>query len=186
MLDRAHPLWKFIVVHGRGDGNTAVIWKVHHAMVDGVSGVDIALVLHDLKPEGDRRMGGAGAWTPRPLPDSTTLLQDAVRDRLVEAAHQWTEAAFRWLRPVEASERDRRVATAVAQSPRLLQPAPPTPFNGPLSSRRQFAWVQFPFGAIREIRSALGGTINDVVLAVVAGGLGRYLRAHGSVTDGVV
>jgi diacylglycerol O-acyltransferase len=185
MLDRAHPLWKFIVVQGRHDGNTAVVWKVHHAMVDGVSGVDIAMVVHDLKPEGDARPARA-AWTPRPMPDEVSLLQEAVRDRLTEAAQQWTEAAFRWLRPAQASAQDRKMASAIMRTgPRLLTPAPPTPFNGPLSPRREFAWVQFPFTEIRQIRSALGGTVNDVVLAVIAGGLGRYLRAHDYPTDGV-
>ena len=186
MLDRAHPLWKFIVVQGRSDGNTAVVWKVHHAMVDGVSGVDIAMVLHDLKPGGDARPAASATWTPRPMPDEVSLLQDAVRDRLTEAAQQWTDAAFRWLRPAQAREQDRKMTSAIVKTgPRLLWPAPPTPFNGPLSPRRQFAWVQFPFGEIRQIRAALGGTVNDVVLTVIAGGLGRYLRAHGQRTDGV-
>jgi len=67
----------------------------------------------------------------------------------------------------------------------VLQLPPPTPFNRPLSAQRQFAWAEFSFTEIRGIRSALGGTINDVVLAVVAGGLGRYLRAHGYRTEGV-
>jgi WS/DGAT/MGAT family acyltransferase len=186
MLDRAHPLWKFIVVHGRSDGNTAVVWKVHHAMVDGVSGVDITLVVHDLKRDGDPRPLASSTWTPRPMPDEISLMQDAVRDRLTEAAQQWTDAAFRWLRPAQASESDRKMASAIMKTdPRMLLPAPPTPFNGPLSPRRQFAWVQFPFTEIRQIRGALGGTVNDVVLAVIAGGLGRYLRAHGYPTDGV-
>jgi diacylglycerol O-acyltransferase / wax synthase len=185
MLDRAHPLWKFVVIQGRADGNTAVLWKVHHAMVDGVSGVEIGLVLHDFKRDGDPRPAVAPS-TPRPMPDPVTLLQDAVRDSLTLAAQQWTDAAFRWLRPAESSERDRKLAAAVMTTgPRLLRPAPRTPFNGPLSARRQFTWVQFPFAEIRQIRSVLGGTINDLVLAVIAGGLGRYLRARRYPTDGV-
>ena len=185
MLDRAHPLWKLILVQGRADGNTAVVWKVHHAMIDGVSGVDLTLVLHDMKREGEPRPPAA-PWTPRALPDPIAQLQDAVRDRLTEAAQQWTDAAFRWLRPLESSERDRKLANAfLSTAPRYLRPAPPTPFNGRLSPRRQFAWVQFPFAEIRQIRSALGGTVNDLVLTVIAGGLGRYLRSHGFATDGV-
>jgi diacylglycerol O-acyltransferase / wax synthase len=69
--------------------------------------------------------------------------------------------------------------------PTMLQPAPRLPFNGPLSAERQFAWVELPFAEVRSIRSALGGTVNDVVLAVISGGLGRYLRAHGHRTEGV-
>ena len=74
MLDRDHPLWKLIVVHGRADGNTAVIWKVHHAMIDGVSGVDLTMVLHDLKPDAAPPEPPATPWQPQPLPDPLTLL----------------------------------------------------------------------------------------------------------------
>src|SRR4029077_13210208 len=86
MLDREHPLWKLIMVHGRADGNTAVIWKVHHAMIDGVSGVDLTMVLHDLKPDAAPPEPPAAPWQPRPLPDPLTLLQNAVRDRVTEVA----------------------------------------------------------------------------------------------------
>jgi diacylglycerol O-acyltransferase / wax synthase len=185
LLDRRHPLWKLIVIHGRKDGNTAVMWMFHHALADGVSSVDAALAVHDLKRQGETRPASA-PWTPRAVPDSTTLLEDAVRDRLTVAARQWTEAAFRWMRPADSIRRDRKVADAFASTaPTLLRPAPRTPFNRPISPRRQFAWAQFPFSEIREIRSALGGTINDIVLTVIAGALGDYLRTHGYPTDGV-
>jgi len=75
------------------------------------------------------------------------------------------------------------ITTATTSLPALLQPAPRVPFNGPLSGERQFAWAEFSFAEIRAIRSVLGGTVNDVVLAVIAGGLGHYLRAHGYQTD---
>ena len=66
MLDRDHPLWKLIIVHGRADGNTAVVWKVHHAMIDGVSGVDLTMVLHDLKADAPPPEPPGGAWQARP------------------------------------------------------------------------------------------------------------------------
>ena len=72
MLDREHPLWKLIVIHGRADGNTAVIWKVHHAMIDGVSGVDLTMVLHDLKPDAPPPARPSAAWQPRAIPDPLT------------------------------------------------------------------------------------------------------------------
>jgi hypothetical protein len=90
MLDRDHPLWKLIVVHGRSDGHTAVIWKVHHAMIDGVSGVDLTMVLHDLKADAPAPAPPAAPWQPRPLPDPLTLLQDAIRDRVTEVARAVT------------------------------------------------------------------------------------------------
>jgi diacylglycerol O-acyltransferase / wax synthase len=185
VLDRRHPLWKFTVIHGRSDGNTAVLWKLHHAMADGVSSVDAALVLHDLKRQAEPRPAPA-PWTPRPAPDPRTLLEDAVRDRLAIAARRWRETASRWILPAESIRRDRQLANAMASTvSTLLGPVPRTPFNAPISPRRQFAWVEFPFREIRDIRSVLGGTINDVVLTIIAGALGDYLRAHHYPTDGV-
>lgn len=185
VLDRNHPLWELVVLHGLPN-TTAVIWRVHHAMVDGVSGVDLTLVLHDLKPEGDPPSEPPATWQPRALPDQLSLMEDAVRDQLVQAAQQWSDAAFQWLRPAETAARNQRVAAAMTSTmPSLMRPAPRTPFNGPVSARREFAWTQLPFAEVRGIRSALGGTVNDVVLTVISGGLGRYLRHRGLPTDGV-
>lgn len=186
MLDREHPLWKLIVVHGRADGNTAVVWKVHHAMIDGVSGVDLTMVLHDLKPDAPPPAPPSAPWQPRAVPDPLALLQDAVKDRLAEVTQTLTDDAFRLLRPRELEARIRQLAGAAGTSaPNLLRPAPPVPFNGPISADRRFAWAEFPFGEFRRVKSVLGGTVNDVVLTVIAGGMGRYLRALGLPTDGV-
>ncbi len=185
MLDRERPLWKLTLLRGRADGRTAMVWKIHHAMIDGVSGVDLTMVLHDISRDAPPPAPPA-PWQAPPLPDPLTLLQDAVRDRLTEAAQQWTDEAFRLLRPADATEEARRLASAVTASiPSLLRPAPRTPFNAPLSAERRFAWTELPFGAVRSVRGALGGTVNDVVLTVIAGALGRYLEAHGHAIDGV-
>jgi WS/DGAT/MGAT family acyltransferase len=186
MLDRNHPLWKLILLHGRPDGNTAMIWKIHHAMVDGISSVDLAMVLHDLTPDAPPPPPPASPWQPQPPPDPLALLQDAVRDQMTEATRRWTEEAFRPLRPGEAEAQARQMINALTSSmPAMLQPAPPTPFNGPLSADRQFAWVELPFSEVRHTKSVLGGTVNDLVLAILSGGLGRYLRHHGYRTEGV-
>jgi len=186
MLDRDHPLWKLIVVNGRADGNTAVVWKVHHAMIDGVSGVDLTMVLHDLKPDAPPPAPPSSPWRPQPLPDPLTLLQDAVKDRLTEVAQVLTDDAFRLLRPTELEARLRQLAGAVGSSaPNLLRPAPRAPFNGPISAERRFGWAEFPFAEFRRAKSVLGGTVNDAVLTVIAGGMGRYLRALGISTEGL-
>jgi WS/DGAT/MGAT family acyltransferase len=186
MLDRERPLWKLILLRGRPGGTTAMVWKIHHAMVDGVSGVDLSMVLHDLKPDAGPPASPPAPWQPPALPDPLSLLQDAVRDRLTEAARDWTDDVFRLLRPDDAGDRVRQLMSSVSASmPSLLQPAPRVPFNGPLSTERRFAWVELPFAAVRSVRSVLGGTVNDVVLAIIAGGLGRYLRQHGQRTEGV-
>jgi diacylglycerol O-acyltransferase len=186
MLDREHPLWKLIVVHGRSDGNTAVIWKIHHAMIDGVSGVDLTMVLHDLKADSPAPAPPSAPWRPQPVPDPLALLQDSVRDRLTEIARVATDEAFRLLRPTEVEARVRQLASALTSSaPNVLRPAPRVPFNGSIGLERHFGWAEFSFGEFRHVKAALGGTVNDVVLAVIAGGLGRYLRALGLPTGGM-
>jgi len=186
MLDRRHPLWKLILLHGRPDGHTVMVWKIHHAMIDGVSGVDLTMVLHDVTPDPEPPSAPAAPWQPRPLPDPITLLQNAVRDRLTEAAQGFTDSAFGLLRPGTISDRARQLAGAVNTAlPSLIQPAPSTPFNAPLSTERRFAWRALPFADVRAIRSALGGTVNDVVLTILSGALGRYLRARGRATEGL-
>jgi diacylglycerol O-acyltransferase / wax synthase len=184
LLDRRRPLWRMVVVQGRDDGNTAVLTMAHHAMVDGVSGVDLTLVMHDLTP--DAVPPSPGPWQPTPPPDTLAMLQDAVRDQLVSAAEQWTEQTFLQFRPAEVAARAQQATSALLSSwPTMLQPAPRTPFNGPISQERDVAWAPFSFTEVRRIRGALGGTINDVVLAVVAGAIGKYLRHHGIATEGM-
>src|SRR5262249_30709964 len=166
LLDRRRPLWKMVVVHGRADGNTAIFTMTHHAMVDGVSGVDLTLTLHDLTPTAPTA-SPSPSWQPRPLPDPMTLVQDAVRDSLVEAAQRWSEETFRPLRPAEVAARAQQATNAwLSTLPTMLLPAPVTPFNGRISTRRDVGWAAFPFPEIRAIRSVLGGTVNDVVLAI--------------------
>ena len=184
-LDRTRPLWKMAVIHGLANGNTAILSMVHHAMIDGVSGVDLMLVTHDLTPNAAPPQP-APPWQPAPIPDQLTLLQDAVRDQLVEAADRWTDETFGRYRPAEAAERAQQISRAMAASmPTMLQPAPRMPFNGTVSNQRAVAWVQFSFAEVRAVRAVLGGTVNDVVLAVIAGALGAYLRRHNIRTEGL-
>jgi diacylglycerol O-acyltransferase / wax synthase len=150
-----------------------------------VSMVDLMMVLHDLKPDASPPPPPERPWQPRPIPDPVTQMQEAVRDQLTQAATRWTEQAFRWMRPPDPrTSGPRPTPMAPPGPPPMLTPSR-VPFNAPLSTQRQFAWAEFPFAELRAIRQALGGTINDVVLAVVAGALGRYLRARGFLTDGV-
>jgi diacylglycerol O-acyltransferase / wax synthase len=186
MLDRRHPLWKLILLQGRGDGNTTILWKIHHAMVDGVSGVDLMMILHSLTADAAPPAPPAAAWQPQPPRDPLTLLQDAVRDQLTQAAETWTNDAFSVVRASEFDKQIRQVTSAATSTmPAMLQPAPATPFNAPISAARQFAWLELPFAEVRMVKSVLGGTVNDLVLAILSGGLGRYLQHHGVRTEGV-
>ncbi len=185
MLDRDRPLWKGIVLRGI-PGHTALVWKVHHAMVDGVSGVDLTMVLSDFSPSDEVSEPPAEAWSPAPLPDSLGLLQEAMQHRLGELNRTWTEAAFDALRPDVMADRAREMmAASGATLPLSATPAPRTVFNRPVGGDLGFAWAQFAFPTMRAVKSRLGGTVNDIVLTVLAGGLGRYLRARGQDTAGL-
>ena len=183
MLDRNRPLWKGILLRGI-PGHTAIVWKVHHAMVDGVSGVDLSMVLSDFSPTDELPAPPAETWAPKPLPDSLSLLQEAMQHRLGQLNESWTNAAFDAMRPNLMADRARELmAAGAATLPVSSAPAPRTVFNRPVGKKRGFAWAQFSFPAMRTVKSALGGTVNDVVLTVLAGGIGRYLRERGQDTS---
>ena len=185
MLDRKRPLWHGTVLTGM-PGHTAVVWKVHHAMVDGVSGVDLTMVLSGVSADEPRPEPPNGEWAPKPLPDSFTLLQAAIRHRLGEVNENLTANAVDAMRPQAIAERARELLSAArATLPFAATPAPRTPFNRRVSGDIGYAWAQFGLSAMRSIKSSLGGTVNDVVLTVLAGALGRYLRSRGERTDGL-
>ena len=185
-LDRNRPLWKLTLIHGRPDGDTMVLARVHQAMLEGVSGIDLMLVLHDLRPEDARLPLPSETWQPEAIPDRTTLMQEAVRDRITEVVQWWADHSFQAFRPLLQGSRSMRLGNALMSAiPTLLQSVPRTPFNAQLSGQRQLTWLEFSFAEARFIRSVLRGTVNDVVFAIIAGGIGHYLRAKGYKTDGL-
>jgi diacylglycerol O-acyltransferase len=185
-LDRARPLWELWLVEGLADGRFALLSKTHHALVDGISGVDIATVLFDASPEPMPVASAELEWTPRPLPSRAQLLGDALLER--------TTAPAEIVRGVRAAVRGplslaRRAVGALAGVGAVawagLRAAPPSLFNLRIGPHRRFTWVQADLGQFKAIKNSLGGTVNDVVLTVVTGALGRYMRMHGEPTEGV-
>jgi diacylglycerol O-acyltransferase / wax synthase len=185
-LDRERPLWKLVLVQGHESGNTHMIAMVHHCMVDGISGVELQMALHDLTANAPPPAAPVAAWQPEPLPDPLTLLQNAVRDRLTETAQSFADESFRFFRPTQLAQLQEQLTAAMATTmPYLMRPAPRTPFNGPISGERSFSWVEVPFTEIRAMRNAVGGTVNDLVLTVLGGAFGRYLRLNNYPTENV-
>ncbi len=183
-LDRSKPLWELWLVEHVEDG-FAVLAKTHHALVDGISGVDITTVLFDAAPEPVPVAGAGETWVPRPLPSGAELLADALIERATLPAEmaRGARAVLRGPRRVAASAaRSLGGIGAIARA----SGAPPSPYNVPISPHRRFTWVDGDLGRFRAIKSALGGTVNDVVLAAVAGALGRHLRRGGHPTRGLV
>lgn len=186
-LDRSKPLWELWLVEGLDDGRFALLSKTHHALVDGVSGVDIATVLFDASPDPMPVAPPEHEWVPAPLPSGVQLLADALLERATVPAEiaRGFRAALRGPRQVADRVGEALVGVG-AMAWAGLNPAPASPFNVKIGPHRRFTWVNEDLAHFKAIKNALGGTVNDAVLTVVAGALGRYLRLHGHSTDDLV
>jgi diacylglycerol O-acyltransferase len=186
-LDRSRPLWELWLVEGLDGDRFALLSKTHHALVDGVSGVDIATVLFDSSPDPMPVAPPEHEWIPRPLPSGAQLLADALLERATVPAEvaRGVRATLRGPRQIAG-----RLSTALAGVGAVaksgLQAAPESPFNVRIGPHRRFTWVRGDLNQFKAIKNGLGGTVNDAVLAVVSGALGRYMRLQGLPTEGVV
>ena len=180
-LDRTKPLWELWLVEGMADDRFAVIGKSHHALVDGVSGVDITTVLFDLEADPDHPPVRPPKWAPRPEPSDLDLLADALKQR-VTSPREIVRGARAALRG------PRQVLRGLVDTGKFLEgatAAPSTPFNVEIGPHRRLAFVRGDLADFKRVKNAHGGTVNDVVLSVVAGALGNYLRARGHETEGL-
>ncbi|MGH2858851.1 MAG: WS/DGAT/MGAT family O-acyltransferase [Solirubrobacteraceae bacterium] len=185
-LDRSKPLWEIWLVEGLDSGRFALVQKTHHALVDGISGVDLASVLFDLQREPAALDDGVAPWRPEPEPSAGELVVagavGALRTSLELAARGLAGAA----RPGNSLELARDVAEGLGELVWAgLNPAPETPLNVPIGPYRRYTVVRQQLAAYREVKNALGGTVNDVVLAVVTGALADWLRSRGVRTEGL-
>jgi WS/DGAT/MGAT family acyltransferase len=177
-LDRDKPLWEMWVVEGLGDGRFALLSKTHHCMIDGISGVDLATLLLDTAPQRDPPPP-AEAWKPRPAPTQGQLLKESIKDQLV---HPFSIAR----QALEKGSDARRllIEMAAGASPLLdlarMGQAPASSLNRPLGPHRRLEPIRLSLGELRSIRKKLGGgTLNDLILTVVAGALRRLFAARG-------
>jgi WS/DGAT/MGAT family acyltransferase len=176
-LERARPMWEAHLLEGRDDDATALLLKVHHCMIDGVSGAALLDVLLEAPPHPPQRVAAA---PPEDPPAPAARAAAAAATALVRPARLAVEALGALRRPdalrrSAAALRDARSfarAATLGERQRL-------PWNAPLGFRRRLSLTRLPLIEARWIRSAYGGTINDVVLSVLAGGLRRYLQATG-------
>jgi len=187
-LDRSRPLWEVWLVDGVDDDRFALIAKTHHALVDGVSGVDITTVLFDVSAEpATRAQEDARPWVAKPPPSRAQLLADALIERATVPGE-----AVRVARAVTRAPR--RVAGQVAAAAAgtasalwaTMRPAPASPLNVAIGPHRRYTWVDADLGEFKAIKDELGGTVNDVVLAAVSLTLGRTFRRWGHPTEGLV
>jgi len=184
-LDRSKPLWEVWIVHGLEDGRFALISKTHHALVDGVSGVDIATVLFDLSLVPDEVEPDDG-WTPAPVPSDVELVAEGVVGLAKTPFSLAGRALGALQRPGETIGRVREAAEGLGEVVWAgMNPAPDVPLNVEIGSHRRVRWAQSRLADFKEIKNTLGGTVNDAVLTVVAGALRRWLHDRGVRTEGV-
>jgi diacylglycerol O-acyltransferase len=185
-LDRSKPLWEIWLVEGLDDDRFALLSKTHHALVDGVSGVDIVSVLFDAAPDPAPPAPPSTPWLPRPVPTSTELLAEALLERTTVPGE-----AVRGLRaltraPLQVAGKLAGGVAGLGSMARAgLTPAPRSPLNVPIGPHRRYTWVDADLARFKAIKSTLGGTVNDVVLTSVALALGRWMRDRGEATEGV-
>jgi diacylglycerol O-acyltransferase / wax synthase len=184
-LDRDKPLWEMWLVEGVEDGpdgpRFAMLSKTHHALVDGISGVDIVSVLFDATPDPPEPPDRPPRWMPRPEPSQAQLLSEALLERATvpaEAARS-LRALFRAPRNVVRGAGESLVGVG-AMAWAGLRPPPRSPYNTAIGPHRRYAWVRASLDDLKAIKNSLGGTVNDVVLASVAGALGRHMTRRGA------
>lgn len=183
-LDRGKPLWEMWIVEGLEDERWALITKLHHSMVDGVAGAELLSAVLDDAPDADH--AEAGAWTPERQPSGPEL---AIRALGARARSPLDE-----LQALTSSLRDPRgLLTQTGETLQgaltlagILRPPRPSSLNGPIGPHRRWGWARSSLADVKEIREALGGTVNDVVLAAIAGGFRELLVSRGEPADDVV
>lgn len=173
-LDRRHPLWQLTVISGLEDGRQAIMLRYHHCMADGVAALTtVGRVYSGLDHE---VIAPAEPWHPEPTPSSATLVIHALRDQARDAVAlgPLVRRTVRNLRAVARYERDLPVKV-----PRFVLDTPACSVNDAFTSGRSYARLQLPIDDVRFVRKVAGVRLNDLALAIIAGGLRRYLDARG-------
>lgn len=173
-LDRSRPLWELWVVEGLEGGRFALVSKTHHCMVDGVSTVDLMSVLLSRTPKST--VDDPPRWIPRPAPSRAELVRDALwrRARAPMEIARGFGSALRALQ--EGSELEHGLSAAWSTITAGLSRPPTTPLNGPIGPHRRIDWLRMDVREVREVKNRLGGTVNDVILATVAGAVRSFLK----------
>lgn len=184
-LDRDRPLWELYVIEGLEEGRVAYLGKTHHAMIDGITGIDIATLLMDFEPDVPP-IPPAKPWVPSPRPSNSLLAWSAFQQQLL-TARGVLEGAQRFAQTprkvgVRALAAGRGILSLAASG---VAPGPASPLNRPNGSQRRFVVQRLPFAEVKAVKDAFGTTVNDVVLALVGDATGRFLRERGEDTRGL-
>ena len=182
-LDRDRPLWEAWVIDGLNDDRWALISKVHHCMVDGVSGTDMMAALLDRSP--DAVTAPPDRWEPSAAPGSIQLALDAVRELVLLPVRQLGAVASNLRSPRRSLEHAAGVVGGLRSFARYLRPAPDLSIEGPIGPHRRYAAARCTLADVKAVRAAFGGSVNDVVLTVITGAFRELLLRRGDPVDGV-
>ncbi len=184
-LDRSKPLWEMWLVQGLERDRFALLTKTHHAAVNGIAGVNIGTVLFDLEPVPEPAPVEDG-WVPAATPSTTQLIARGATDAAAMPVKLAERAAAAVRHPETAA---RRVVEALEGLGEVFggfaDPAPDVPLNQPIGPHRRFTWARSELATFKRIKDTFGGTVNDVVLAVVTGALRGWLHERGIRTEGL-
>jgi WS/DGAT/MGAT family acyltransferase len=184
-LDRAKPMWELWFVEGLEGGRFAVVSKVHHCLIDGISGVDLLASFMGRDPE-YRPERVDPHWLPRPRPGPLRLLAGELTRRASLSGRILSGAAQALRRPEGAFEQTSRAASGLVETlGKAFSPASETPLNVPIGPHRRFDWTRIELAAVSELRQRFGGTVNDVALACVAGAARDWLATRSVELDGI-
>ena len=177
-LDLERPAWELWLIEGLRDGGFAIVAKVHHCMVDGVSGVNVLNVL--FSPRAETEITDAPAWMPKPLPGWLDFLSDGIAETAERTVGTLRSLGSAVLSPLETVnhlvEMGRSGAATLNAGLRL---PPDTPLNRSLSGQRRVEWCDLDLAEVKDLKKRLDGTVNDVVLTLVAGALRRTFQQRG-------
>ena len=176
-LDRDHPMWEYWLVKGLEHGYWALISKVHHSMVDGISGTDLYYAIFDISPDATPPV--AEAIPPTPEPSTLALLTLAVREAIVLPFSDARATLVGLVHPAHVARRATATARGLRQFATALLPAPRSSLTGPISQQRRYAWARVPLEDVKAVKRGLGGTVNDVALAAISSGYRTMLLARG-------
>lgn len=183
-LDRHKPLWEMWLIDGLAGGRFAMILKTHHAVIDGIAGVDVGTVLLGMEPT--TKIEDPQPWTPGPMPTQGELLEIGLR----EAAQAPVKGARKVMDLIRGDREAREglgefVTGATKAISETIDAAPRTPLNQQISGHRRYRFVRNSLDDYKEIKTLLDTTLNDVVLTVTSDALGRWLRSRYYPTDGL-
>ncbi len=174
-LDRGKPLWEIWMVEALSKNRWALLSKVHHCMVDGVSATDLMSIMF----EDDTAPAVSDAWSPSPEPNDVELVLRTLTRRAVDPSEQLRSLRATLRAPRASLAQARDLVNGMSSAARVMRPLGSSSLTGPVGPHRTWTWAHVRLSDVKSLRAAFGGTVNDVVLAIVSGGLRDLLEARG-------